>query len=659
MGAFDVDRVDSNTNTHDHRHRLFAMTTSWSLKRGIKHLSGHLPAGYAPSQGVRKLFPQGYAGSISPLKGYIFAMFARVATHYDFGPSDNYYGSAANAYVMADGLGNWFFSWLWWPVALNQGYSRHAGFTFRLSDGGDAHVWVDTTTPNSETLSCASGVDPWIANNWPAVFKAGANVTLIDQTTSDFSAVWTSAGFAAGADINLHGGATPAANTSTGTAFFPFPNTNAVLVSPGAAAIGPLLSVAGLLAHGSTVKLRSSFSSKGLNWTLTAPSSGDSGDVVLGFKSADGTSSGTYTWKLPNFEATATGQATFDISGGSCALNYSISRTGSETSLDYTATASLANNVVQTTTAKVVNGSVISQRVNTSASGNNTLTELTSTPNGGGAINGSQATAGELASLASMAPSQQDVSEQVTAPLANVLSGVSNLSIPSSSDWTAAGWSQTSSGWRQTVVVDTPSGPATATVSVTTGPGGAITGYSVQENGATSSGGSSNFSENLSVDFTAGLLLDFFGGYELPVGDTTYGSTMSYHVGSDGMILSTNTASVTNQDGSSSSYSVSANAGTVTGQTVTVTDTAGNNSTSSVNFTSGGGFQITITTTDNSGNGTTETITGDASGNLVSDTVTPTGGGGAGTVQPGGGVGGGDLDGDDDDSEDGSEDGDD
>jgi hypothetical protein len=75
---------------------------------------------------------------ISPLKGYVFSAFARLATYYDFGGGDSYYGSAGNFWTMADGTGQWFMSWMWWPVSKSPEYERQAGFVFRYSNDGVA-----------------------------------------------------------------------------------------------------------------------------------------------------------------------------------------------------------------------------------------------------------------------------------------------------------------------------------------------------------------------------------------------------------------------------------------------------------------------------------------------------------------------------------------
>jgi hypothetical protein len=267
----------------------------WSLKQGLASIQNHLPAGFNASRGVKSLFPHGYTGSVSALKGYVYSAYARLGTSYNFGDNGgppNYLTgtsiveSSANTYVMADGAGRWFFSWLWgnvkYPAYLSSFFIQ-SGFVFHFSNDGNAHGFVDTSQPqpNMSTgtpyfdfgRNCISGQDEWIANNWPQIFKAGRHVLLWEGPEApDPSAVWTGAGFAQPKFTQLSGAATACAATLSGSTLFPFPNAPFRMLSPLGLAFRPLIETAGTLIGQHLSAISKSFTtSNGLTFEVIAP----------------------------------------------------------------------------------------------------------------------------------------------------------------------------------------------------------------------------------------------------------------------------------------------------------------------------------------------------------------------------------------------------
>jgi hypothetical protein len=136
----------------------------FSLDNFVSTEKSHLPTGFNPRDGLKTLFPQGYAGSIGELQNYVFRM-----TNTSAFPS-----KTAQAIFAADGAGRW----------LLAGTAQ-----FASSDGSadDVQISVTFKYPNT-TRGCfieidsfnvdnsgsawawMTGVDPWIRDNWPDIF---------------------------------------------------------------------------------------------------------------------------------------------------------------------------------------------------------------------------------------------------------------------------------------------------------------------------------------------------------------------------------------------------------------------------------------------------------------------------------------------------------
>lgn len=172
----------------------------FSLRAKLKDLKDHVPQGFKAVDGVRRLFPRGYAGSISMLNNYVFT--------YDSRGLDQ-----GQMWMGADGAGRWFFAW-WNNGAAGGGWGINeryqAGFVFRYSNDGFGHGCLDTRGPDLGATSCNSGTDAWIAQNWPQIFPANVACDLQDaagfESLPDRSNIWTEAGFAASKFTALKGG---------------------------------------------------------------------------------------------------------------------------------------------------------------------------------------------------------------------------------------------------------------------------------------------------------------------------------------------------------------------------------------------------------------------------------------------------------------------
>jgi len=186
----------------------------FSLRAKLHGLRGHLPEGFKASGGIKRLFPSGYAGSISMLNNYTFS--------YDSGTFDG-----GQMWFGADGAGRWFFAW-WNDGSAGGGEGVNvryrAGFCFYYSNDGYGHGYVDTSGPQMGATSCNAGSDPWISQHWTEAFAA--NVDCDFQSASGFeglpdeSNIWTNAGFPASNFTTLQGGNCQCATSLL--ALFPF-----------------------------------------------------------------------------------------------------------------------------------------------------------------------------------------------------------------------------------------------------------------------------------------------------------------------------------------------------------------------------------------------------------------------------------------------------
>ncbi len=196
-----------------------------SLRAKLHGLGGHLPEGFKASGGIKRLFPKGYAGSITMLKNYVFLFDSGTAT--DVSSDSGSQISQGQIWMGADGAGRWFLGW-WNDDSAGGGWGVNvryqAGFVFRFSNDGFAHGYVDTSEPDGGATSCNSGVDPWISEHWPQAFAANVEVDLQDAAGFDSlppeSNIWTNAGFPASNFTTLQGGNCQCASNLL--ALFPF-----------------------------------------------------------------------------------------------------------------------------------------------------------------------------------------------------------------------------------------------------------------------------------------------------------------------------------------------------------------------------------------------------------------------------------------------------
>jgi hypothetical protein len=191
----------------------------WSLSEKLGLIASHLPSGFQASSGIRQLFPAGGSRSISLLDYYVYQWDTGINPMLDPYPQ-------RCEFVGADGAGRWFFGWnpddAGNTAVLVDNERAQAGFVFRFSNDGKARGYVDTSRPSG--LSCNSGVDEWIVNNWPDALRQGVSVDFQDATgfdsLPDESGVWTSAGFGPSDFVALQG--SQCACTAWGSSEFPF-----------------------------------------------------------------------------------------------------------------------------------------------------------------------------------------------------------------------------------------------------------------------------------------------------------------------------------------------------------------------------------------------------------------------------------------------------
>lgn len=124
----------------------------------------HLPLGFNAKNGLRSLFPPGYQGSISILKNYVYRAESQGV-------------DAAQMVVGADGTGRWVFAAL---VDFSSTNAIQVSWCFEFSNNklGLAYgfpIYYGTPWDASVTTMWVwcTGVDPWIADNWPQIFAKG------------------------------------------------------------------------------------------------------------------------------------------------------------------------------------------------------------------------------------------------------------------------------------------------------------------------------------------------------------------------------------------------------------------------------------------------------------------------------------------------------
>jgi hypothetical protein len=199
----------------------------WSLKNTLGLISSNLPVGFSARNGVKSLFPSNYKGTIGVLSAYVFT---RTGDTWSFEQSDY-----ASYFVAADGTGRWFFSWNGIAYALDESADGinirlQAGFVFLYTNDGVARGFVDTSRPNPSTLSCASGTDPWIAENWPNLFLSTVYCDYQEAAGFDSlppeSNIWINAGFPQANFAALSGGNVPSSGQGSGSTLFPLDEQN-------------------------------------------------------------------------------------------------------------------------------------------------------------------------------------------------------------------------------------------------------------------------------------------------------------------------------------------------------------------------------------------------------------------------------------------------
>ncbi len=201
----------------------------WSLKNTLGLISSNLPAGFSAKNGVKSLLPPKYKGTLGVLSAYVFTRTGKASIdEWDW----------ATYFVAADGGGRWFFSWTGypydlghWPESIPDANIRlQAGFVFLYTNDGVARGFIDTSRPSTYSLSCASGADPWIAENWPNLFTS--TVFCGYQQAAGFdslppeSNIWQNAGFPQANFAALSGGNVPSSGGASGSTLFPADEQN-------------------------------------------------------------------------------------------------------------------------------------------------------------------------------------------------------------------------------------------------------------------------------------------------------------------------------------------------------------------------------------------------------------------------------------------------
>jgi hypothetical protein len=537
---------------------------------------------------------------------------------------------------MADGTGRWFFSWAWWPIALNANYERQAGFAFLLSDAGSAHVFTDTSKPGQGTQSCSSGTDPWIALNWPTVFKSGAKATLFDQTTTDLSQVWTNAGFAKPNFIQLSGAACACAATVSGSTLFPFPSTPYSVPSPLGRIFPPLVDTAGTMIQQHLSTLKKTFTtSNGLTFEVTVPpgmQAGDSGNITANFSNANNTIKGSYSWTFPSGASSANATISVNATPGQCAINYTYAGATQGSALpvrnlEYTVSITAAGNSVSKVTQKVTDGLVVSQTLSsTDVSGNTSTTTATISPDGTVELSGPNPDAARFTGVPVLSAQKLLLIDRLTNPTMNLIIGLMGSAFDPPAPFlippgSTGPESQETKTWN-----DPLWGPGTATISPQYNLSGQVQSYDYEVSLGPGPQGPISVSGEY-VYSTSGdqppTVAAFNGQFPTADGGTytvTYSTTLSGNYLEAGYLYTLQTT-FEHGDGSSVSESqIGSSDGTINQQSSSVVDAAGNLSVSTVTFDqTTGGFTLSIQTQDAAGNGTLQVIVGDSQGNVVSN----------------------------------------
>ncbi len=591
----------------------------WSLKQGLALVHSHLPAGFDASHGIKLLFPAGYSGSISPLKGYVFSAYARLGAYYGFGgkpgtssyiPDSVLVESVADTYVMADGTGRWYFSWLGQNLQFNSAemtsFFIQSGFVFHFSNDGNAHGFVDTSQPlitstdsllSGDYRNCISGQDDWIAKNWPQIFAAGRHVLLWEgKDAPDPSEVWTGAGFAKPNFTQLNGSAGVCAPTTSGSTLFPYPSGPVRKPSPASLVLCAFMANLGSAMGSNPASIPRTLTSGGLTFNTTVPAGmnpGDPGTVQCNFASSDSKINGTYSWDLPGTGSQSNGTFEIDVSDGKYTIVYNYKNDSTSTTLTSKVTFAGSDGSSSTFSQSAVNGLVRSQTsVTTDTSGHTTTTSLTIS--GDGVLHVSGLNLNQAAAIG------------VTGSRAQIVDLVASVSTPISNFTSSAGFGGPSTGTQGTI--PTPLGPITVSTTLNV-------------NTFTSA---SSWNANTTYPLTTGSLSVSYSFIPSVVAGVPQSTTVT-------------TATLQGNDFTSAviaTYSVQslvAPWGQVTTEISQVTCADGSTSNTTVQFNADNSFTIEITTTDASGNGSMTTINCDQTGNATSQETVPLGDLGTGT----------------------------
>ena len=151
----------------------------WSLRQTLATLGAyppsgynHLPNGFDPANGIRSLFPRNQTLGISVLSDYVFYLNGTTYTSA---------GDTGQILVIADGAGRWGVGAV--GDLDSQAISWAAGFVFNYSNDGDGHGYIIDNANTNAGIVNGFG-DPWILQNWPQAFPAGAYLWMWVEITS-------------------------------------------------------------------------------------------------------------------------------------------------------------------------------------------------------------------------------------------------------------------------------------------------------------------------------------------------------------------------------------------------------------------------------------------------------------------------------------------
>jgi len=574
---------------------------------------------------------------------------------------------------MADGTGRWFFSWYYWQTDPPKStYRPGAGFAFLLSDKSSAHVFVDTNIPtydwwdpppnistNSRT-SCSGGTDPWIAQNWPDIFKSGAKISLYDAFTNPptvyLPTIWTNAGFAKDAFVNLNGGPTACAATLTGSTLFIYPNAPLTLSSPLGALLPPLLTLIGLALAKKADKMVHKLTQGGIAFKFSPPQ-GAAKTMELDFAAADGSSDGSVQWTLSTGAIKATATSSFSLHGVTGTLKYNVDLAGGDNSappvgkVSCDVEANLPGNAKSSMQTTTVNGMIESKHLVNTASDGSVKTFVLASSAAGITVNGTGGLPNIAAAIAAQPVTLGNLLDVGTIPITTFMRGLPDAGIwPGDTvnveSWTMEGWTDTESGQEGATytsnwgVGSTPEdGLARYDISVNVDANGTPASYSIFGqiyNAPGSVTGNVNGVISCTVDLVANTTTCFLdmqypanpsGGVDTPSGvspDALVSVNLTSTRAADGSLSWTYQGGVANPDGTSSTTSWTSSGAYSFG----VSDADEVKSTAGITPNADGTSTITISTTDQGRNGTFETINVAPDGSLISDTTTPLGDGG-------------------------------